>query len=58
MSDKKSDKKIEVDADQPKRVVKVDRNAPCPCGSKKKYKRCCALKEESFLTMLRGWFGF
>ena len=20
------------------------RNAPCPCGSGKKYKRCCALK--------------
>lgn len=23
----------------------VSRNAPCPCGSGKKYKRCCALKE-------------
>jgi hypothetical protein len=22
----------------------VGRNAPCPCGSGKKYKRCCALK--------------
>ena len=21
-----------------------DRNAPCPCGSGKKYKKCCALK--------------
>ncbi|MBU4486081.1 MAG: SEC-C domain-containing protein, partial [Candidatus Delongbacteria bacterium] len=20
---------------------KVDRNAPCPCGSGKKYKKCC-----------------
>ena len=24
----------------------VSRNAPCPCGSGKKYKRCCALKGE------------
>lgn len=22
-------------------VAKVSRNAPCPCGSGKKYKRCC-----------------
>lgn len=22
-------------------MVKVNRNAPCPCGSGKKYKRCC-----------------
>ena len=25
---------------------KVGRNDPCPCGSGKKYKKCCALKEE------------
>ena len=25
----------------------VDRNKPCPCGSGKKYKRCCAGKAES-----------
>lgn len=25
--------------------MKVDRNAPCPCSSGKKYKKCCALKE-------------
>jgi preprotein translocase subunit SecA len=25
---------------------KVGRNDPCPCGSGKKYKRCCLLKEE------------
>jgi uncharacterized protein YecA (UPF0149 family) len=23
------------------REVKVDRNDPCPCGSGKKYKKCC-----------------
>ncbi|MCE5278129.1 MAG: SEC-C domain-containing protein [Planctomycetaceae bacterium] len=22
----------------------VDRNAPCPCGSGKKYKKCCGAK--------------
>ena len=26
--------------------VKTGRNDPCPCGSGKKYKRCCLLKEE------------
>ncbi|MFN4131978.1 MAG: preprotein translocase subunit SecA [Caldimicrobium sp.] len=26
---------------QPKRVQKVGRNDPCPCGSGKKYKKCC-----------------
>ena len=26
---------------QPRRVEKVGRNAPCPCGSGKKYKKCC-----------------
>lgn len=28
----------------PVKVEKIDRNAPCPCGSGKKYKKCCALK--------------
>ena len=26
---------------QPKRVKKIGRNDPCPCGSGKKYKQCC-----------------
>lgn len=26
---------------QPRRAVKVRPNAPCPCGSGKKYKKCC-----------------
>jgi uncharacterized protein YecA (UPF0149 family) len=26
---------------QPRRASKVGRNEPCPCGSGKKYKRCC-----------------
>ncbi len=28
----------------PVRVTKVGRNDPCPCGSGKKYKKCCGLK--------------
>jgi hypothetical protein len=24
-----------------RRVAKIGRNAPCPCGSGKKYKKCC-----------------
>jgi methionyl aminopeptidase len=27
---------------QPKRRLKIGRNDPCPCGSGKKYKKCCA----------------
>ena len=26
-------------------MVKVGRNEPCPCGSGRKYKRCCLNKE-------------
>ncbi len=29
----------------PARAVKIGRNEPCPCGSGKKYKRCCLGKE-------------
>jgi len=25
---------------------KIGRNEPCPCGSGKKYKKCCALENE------------
>ncbi len=27
-------------------MVKIGRNAPCPCGSGKKYKKCCLKKDE------------
>jgi methionyl aminopeptidase len=27
---------------QPRRSLKIGRNDPCPCGSGKKYKKCCA----------------
>ena len=32
--------KIRVDEQQQKKK-KIGRNEPCPCGSGKKYKRCC-----------------
>ncbi len=28
-------------------MAKVGRNAPCPCGSGKKYKKCCLAKDEA-----------
>ena len=31
-------------------MAKIGRNAPCPCGSGKKYKKCC-LKKEQAVTM-------
>lgn len=31
---------------EPNRGVKAGRNDPCPCGSGKKYKRCCLGKED------------
>ena len=27
-------------------MAKIRRNAPCPCGSGKKYKKCCLLRED------------
>lgn len=29
-------------------MAKIGRNSPCPCGSGKKYKRCCEKKETEF----------
>jgi len=31
------------DATEPAHRTKVGRNAPCPCGSGKKYKKCCGV---------------
>ena len=28
-------------------MIKIGRNDPCPCGSGKKYKKCCMIKDES-----------
>ncbi len=32
---------LEIPSREPIRVTKVGRNDPCPCGSGKKYKKCC-----------------
>ena len=32
---------------EPYRVVKIGRNEPCPCGSGKKYKKCCGMSGAS-----------
>jgi hypothetical protein len=32
------------------------RNEPCPCGSGKKYKQCCALKGDRLPFGARVWF--
>jgi hypothetical protein len=32
------------------------RNDPCPCGSGKKYKYCCALKQDRLSLGARIWF--
>ena len=31
-------------------MTKIGRNAPCPCGSGKKYKKCCLLLQETSST--------
>ena len=33
---------------------RVPRNAPCPCGSGKKYKQCCAKKDFEYLVDEEG----
>jgi tetratricopeptide (TPR) repeat protein len=39
--------RLEALAAQDRGAVKVGRNDPCPCGSGKKYKKCCLLKAEA-----------
>ena len=34
--------------------MKIGRNDPCPCGSGKKYKKCCINKEIDFNTLQFG----
>ena len=31
-------------------MSKIGRNAPCPCGSGKKYKKCCLLNQDGRST--------
>lgn len=37
----------------PRRPKRIGRNSPCPCGSKKKYKRCCRSRRKKGLP--RTW---
>ncbi|MGR9117123.1 MAG: UPF0149 family protein [Gammaproteobacteria bacterium] len=39
-------RKAELVKSRPSRSKKIGRNEPCPCGSGKKYKKCCALTEQ------------
>ena len=38
---------------QPRRVQKIGRNDPCPCGSGKKYKNCCGRNARKIQSRLR-----
>ena len=33
------------------------RNEPCPCGSGKKYKHCCARTKDRLSLATRAWFA-
>ena len=33
-------------------MPRTGRNDPCPCGSGKKFKQCCALKKDQFSRVL------
>jgi len=35
-------------------MAQIGRNDPCPCGSGKKYKKCCLAKEEAAASRIRG----
>lgn len=43
---------------EPIREDKVDRNAPCPCGSGRKYKKCCAEDDGPWWLDWLFLFGF
>ena len=38
-------------------MTAIGRNEPCPCGSGKKYKRCCALKATRMSWSMRVAIG-
>ncbi|MBE0475314.1 SEC-C metal-binding domain-containing protein, partial [Rhodoferax sp.] len=39
-------------------MTKPDRNAPCPCGSGKKYKHCCQAKDAAQAASARASRAF
>jgi hypothetical protein len=38
-------------------MARIGRNQPCPCGSGKKYKKCCYKKNNISQTLLANGFG-
>lgn len=38
-------------------TIKIGRNDPCPCGSGKKYKQCCALAQQTGTVVKKGHDG-
>jgi hypothetical protein len=38
--------------------MKIGRNAPCPCGSGKKYKKCCLNNDQQMERMPSDYNGF
>lgn len=40
---KENDKWFYIKGDSTVQLIKLNRNDPCPCGSNKKFKKCCAL---------------
>ena len=36
---------------------RVGRNEPCPCGSGRKFKHCCAQKGDRLSLATRAWFA-
>ncbi len=46
---KKPEKKLKrVSSRQLKKQPETGRNAPCPCGSGSKYKKCCLIKRQEY----------
>ncbi len=37
-------RRVEIELNRPEKKIKIGRNDPCPCGSGKKYKKCCMNK--------------
>jgi len=40
-----------------KEMARIGRNQPCPCGSGKKYKKCCYKKNNISQIVLANGFG-
>ncbi|MBF0290436.1 MAG: DUF1186 domain-containing protein [SAR324 cluster bacterium] len=38
-------RRLDLDANENNSPKKIGRNDPCPCGSRKKYKKCCLIKD-------------